>query len=102
MNVLPAGKQVPVKFSLGGNYGLGIFAAGYPQSQQIGCNSQAATNTISTAATSSGLAYDAKSNQYTYTWKTDKTWSAAPGSPCRQLVLSFVDGHVLRANFKFK
>jgi hypothetical protein len=36
-----------------------------------------------------------------YIWKTDKTWSGSPGGPCRQLVLKFVDGSALRANFKF-
>jgi beta-glucosidase len=97
LNVLQAGKQVPVRFSLGGNYGLGIFAAGYPQSQQISCNAQAATNMISTAATSSGLAYDAKSNRYTYTWKTDKSWA----NTCRQFTLKLTDTTVHNALFKF-
>ena len=35
VNVVNAGRAIPVKFSLGGNKGLNIFAPGYPVSQQI-------------------------------------------------------------------
>jgi hypothetical protein len=97
VNVVQAGKHVPVRFSLGGNYGLGIFASGYPQSQQISCNAQAPTNSISTVTSSSGLTYDAKSNRYTYTWKTDKGWATT----CRQLVLKLADTTVHTALFRF-
>ena len=34
-NVAKAGSSIPIKFSLHGNQGLAIFAAGYPLSQQI-------------------------------------------------------------------
>ena len=39
VNHVKAGQAVPVKFSLLGNQGLGIFAAGYPRSEQITCGS---------------------------------------------------------------
>jgi hypothetical protein len=67
------------------------------------CDSSAPVDAIEQTVNAGGssLSYDATSNQYTYIWKTDKTWSKAPAGPCRQLVLSFVDGHFLRANFKF-
>ena len=104
LNSVKAGSAIPVKFSLGANRGLNIFANGYPRSAQTACDSSAPIDAIEQTINAGGssLSYDAKTNQYTYVWKTDKTWSAAPGGPCRQLVLAFIDGSFLRANFKFK
>jgi hypothetical protein len=53
--------------------------------------------TIETTTNSpSGLSYDPISGQYTYVWKTDKSWIG-----CRQLIVRFNDGSEQRANFKF-
>ena len=38
LNSVKAGSAIPVKFSLGDDKGLNIFAAGYPQSIQIACD----------------------------------------------------------------
>jgi hypothetical protein len=90
---------VPVKFSLGGNYGLNIFAAGYSRAQAIPCDGGAPTDDIETvSAGGSGLTYDAASGQYSYTWKTDKKWAGS----CRQLVLKLVDGTEHIAGFQFR
>jgi hypothetical protein len=104
LNSVKAGSAIPVNFSLGANQGLNIFTNGYPRSVQTACDSSAPIDAIEQTVNAGGssLSYDPKTNQYTYVWKTDKTWSAAPGGPCRQLVLAFVDGSFLRANFKFK
>ncbi len=100
LNVVNAGRAIPVKFSLGGNKGLNIFAAGYPQSVQIACGNGAAADDIEQTVTagSSSLAYDPLTDQYTYVWKTDKAWTGT----CRQLVVKFVDGTSHLANFRFK
>ena len=100
INLVKAGSSVPVKFSLGGNKGLNIFAAGYPKSQQIACDSTAEVGgTEATAAPgSSGLSFDPTTNVYTYVWKTDKAWA----NTCRQLVVKLNDTTFHRANFKFK
>ena len=100
LNSLKAGGAVPVKFSLGGNRGLGIFAAGYPKSQVITCDSTANVDGIETTVNAGGssLSYDALADTYSYIWKTDKAWAGT----CRQLVLAFSDGSVQRANFKLK
>jgi hypothetical protein len=89
-----------VKFSLSGNQGLDIFASGYPKSQKISCDSSAPVDdTIPTvAAGSSTLTYDAASDQYTYTWKTENSWAGT----CRQLIVGFVDGTTQRADFRLK
>jgi hypothetical protein len=99
LNKMKAGGAVPVKFSLGGDRGLDIFADGYPKSEAIACDSTADVDGIEeTVATgNSGLHYDATADQYTYVWKTDKAWADS----CRQIVLKLADGTYHRANFKF-
>jgi hypothetical protein len=88
---------VPVKFSLGGYQGLNIFATGYPASQTIVCNTSAGLDAIEQTVTagSSSLSYDATSDQYTYVWKTDKSWAAGT---CRQLTVQLNDGTSQTAN----
>jgi hypothetical protein len=99
-NSVKAGQSIPVKFSLGGNQGLNIFAAGYPASGAIACNSAAEPNVIDETQTAggSGLQYDAATGTYTYAWKTEKSWK----DTCRQLVIRLSDGTYHRANFQFK
>ena len=100
LNVVQSGQAIPIKFSLYGNRGLSIFANGYPASRQITCDSDAPIDdTIPTVpAGTSSLTYDAGSDQYNYTWKTDKAWKGT----CRQLNLRLADGTDHVANFKFK
>ncbi len=100
LNQVKAGKAIPVKFSLGGDQGLDIFALGYPRSAQIACDATAELDGIEQTLTAGGssLAYDAASDQYTYTWKTNKAWLKT----CRQLVLRLSDGTAHLANFSFK
>ncbi|MCA1621351.1 MAG: DUF5011 domain-containing protein [Acidobacteria bacterium] len=99
-NSVKAGQSVPVKFSLGGNQGLNIFAEGYPASGVIACNSSGEPNVIDETQTAggSGLSYDASTGTYTYVWKTEKSWK----DTCRQLVIQLSDGTFHRANFQFK
>jgi len=100
LNVATAGSAIPVKFSLGGNYGLGIFADNYPQSQVIACDSREPTDDIEQTVTAGGssLTYDPVANQYIYVWKTGKTWKGT----CRLLVVKLIDNTVHTAQFKFK
>jgi hypothetical protein len=100
VNSVKAGSAVPVKFSLGGNFGLNIFAGGAPGSGPMTCNATAPVDTIeqTVAAGNSSLSYDPTSNQYTYVWKTQSAWA----NTCRQLVVNFADGSTKRANFLFK
>ncbi|MFN8493559.1 MAG: PxKF domain-containing protein [Caldilineaceae bacterium] len=99
LNTVKAGQGIPVKFSLGGNQGLNILAAGSPASQQIACDNAAPLAPIEeTTTANSGLTYDASSGQYNYVWKTEKSWAGT----CRQFVLRLTDGANHLANFKFK
>jgi hypothetical protein len=99
-NVVQAGRSIPLKFSLGGDQGLDIFAAGYPHSGTIPDDPVAPLDDIEETVTAgaSSLSYDATSDQYIYVWKTDKAWSGQT----RQLVLKLTDGSEHKANFQFR
>jgi Glycine rich protein len=99
-NTVKAGASVPVKFSLAGDQGLGILAAGSPASQRIACESSAPLDPIEETATpgGSGLQYNALTDQYTYVWKTEKGWA----NSCRQLNVKLDDGSDQRASFQFR
>jgi hypothetical protein len=100
LNKAQAGSTIPLKFRLGGDYGLGVLADGYPKSETIACGSHADVNGIDSTeyVGTAGLSYQASTGTYTYGWKTRKSWADS----CRQLVLEFDDGTVARANFLFK
>jgi uncharacterized protein len=99
INSVKAGQAIPVKFSLGGNQGLNIFAAGYPKVEFTSCASGTvdAVETTVTAGNSS-LSYDPTTDQYTYVWKTDKNWA----NKCGTLQVRFIDGATYTALFKFR
>jgi hypothetical protein len=101
VNTVNAGQAIPVKFSLGGYQGMGIFSAGYPVSQMIPCSAGSSTDAIEETVTAgtSNLSYDATNDQYKYVWKTDRAWKGT----CRKLILKFSDGVTTReARFQFK
>ncbi|HEU4833391.1 MAG TPA: immunoglobulin-like domain-containing protein [Pyrinomonadaceae bacterium] len=99
-NEMKAGQAAPVKFSLGGNQGLNIFAAGSPSSVQISCSTSDPILPVEETETAgqSSLSYDSASGQYKYTWKTESSWK----NTCRQLTVTLRDGTVHTAKFKFK
>ncbi len=99
-NEMKAGQAAPVKFSLGGNQGLNIFAAGSPSSVQISCNTSDPVATVEETETagSSSLSYDSTTDRYKYTWKTESSWK----NTCRLLTVTLRDGSVHTAKFKFK
>ena len=101
-NKAKIGSTIPVRFSLGGDKGLNILAAGYPQvSKSIACGVNPAVDAIEeyATATNSGLKYDPVANQYIYNWMTDSTIKAGE---CRQLIVKLADGSVAKtANFTF-
>lgn len=100
LNSVTAGQAVPVKFSLSGNKGLSIFAAGYPTSGTIACDANDPGSPIEETVTAGGssLSYTAATDQYTYIWKTDKAWKGT----CRILDVRLKDGRDYFARFRFK
>jgi hypothetical protein len=95
-NALKAGQAVPIKFSLNGDYGLGILSSATQRSVQCDTQAPVSTDTEITTAGGSTLQYDPIADQYTYVWKTDKGW----GNSCRILTITLNDGTVKTALFK--
>jgi hypothetical protein len=100
LNLVNAGQAIPVKFSLSGNKGLNIFAAGSPSSSQIACDANEPGDVIEETVTAGGssLTYDAGADRYSYIWKTDKAWKGT----CRILALRLKDGSSHFAKFRFR
>jgi hypothetical protein len=98
LNQANGGQAIPVKFTLDGDQGLSIFLPGSPSSAAIPCDAAAPIDVVEQTLTNStsGLIYGG--GQYTYVWKTEKSWAGS----CRQLTLAFKDGTVRTAHFKFK
>lgn len=96
---MKAGSAVPLKFSLGGNRGLTIFAAGSPSSQPVTCDTSVPYDGVEQTVTAGGssLSYHPASDTYAYVWKTQKAWTG-----CRKLTLTFADGSVQEAVFEFR
>jgi hypothetical protein len=99
LNVVKAGAAVPLKWSLSGYQGMDILATGSPSSRSVACDSSLPPDELELTATpgSSGLAYDATADRYSYVWKTEKSWTG-----CRELMLRLSDGSVHTAAFRFK
>ena len=99
INLVNAGQAIPIQFSLGGDFGLGILAAGSPTVQQISCATGVPVNTSTETDTagSSGLQYNATTGTYTYVWKTSK----ASRGTCQVFTLGLNDGTVHTANFQY-
>jgi len=99
VNQVKAGQSVPVKFSLGGYRGLGVFLTGSPTSSPSGCSPAAVIDEIeSTTTANQGLTYSATTDTYSYVWKTSTAWRGT----CRVLSLAFADGTIRKATFTFK
>jgi hypothetical protein len=97
LNQANAGRTIPIKFSLSGNKGLGIFADNYPVSQQIACGSEP-VNDVQEATTDSNSGLTYSPDQYHYNWKTLGAWAGT----CRELIVKLNDGSTHTARFKFK
>ena len=103
INEVKAGRAIPIKFSLNGDYGLDIFAEFSPSSTHVGtnCSEQFIVNPIgdeeTTTAGNSGLNYDPNTDTYTYVWKTERSWAGT----CRQFNLILNDGTNHIAWFEF-
>ena len=98
VNSIKPGSAVPVKFTLGGDMGLGVLATGAPTSAAYACATGIDAPVEQTvSANASGLTYDAVLAQYSYVWKTDKAWAGT----CRRFTLTLKDGTVHEALFKF-
>lgn len=97
--VSPTGRELILRFGLGGDRGLGIFSGGSPSSVEVSC----ATGTpigspIPLSSSDFDLRYQAGPDRYMLRWDTSRDWAGT----CRQLTLALMDGstHVARFNFR--
>jgi hypothetical protein len=98
VNKVNAGSAVPVKFSLGGDFGLDVLAAGSPTSAAYTCDGSAQDVIEQTVtASTSSLSFKAGTNQYVYVWKTEKVWA----NTCRVFTLTLADNSTHTARFRF-
>jgi hypothetical protein len=98
LNVVNAGRAIPVKFSLSGNKGLNIFAANSPYTVSISCDGSAPQSDVEETVNAGGSSLGYSPDTYNYVWKTESSWAGT----CRQLVVTLNDGSEHKANFKFK
>ena len=82
LNTSQAGSAVPVKFTLGADRGMEIFAAGYPKSSPMSCLTSQPIDPLEETATpgESGLSYSPGGERYHYVWKTEKAWAGRAAS----------------------
>ncbi len=100
LNTVVAGLVVPMRFSLGGNRGLDIFAPGYPASRPIACDATMGEADVTETNTflDIPLRYVAFTGRYTYLWKTDRAWAGT----CREFVMRLKDGTEQTARFRLR
>jgi hypothetical protein len=100
-NRAKAGQAIPVKFSLAGDQGLDLFTPGFPKAVQAACPGAGTPidpiETYAIAAGGSALSYDALSDEYSYVWKTERSW----GGKCFRFELGLHDGsnHTFETQF---
>jgi probable HAF family extracellular repeat protein len=98
-NAVTAGSEVIVRFGLGGDRGLGIFAPGSPSTTPVSCATGAAIGSASAISASDfELRYQKGPDRYMLRWSTDRAWSRS----CRQLTLVLDDGSTHVALFSFR
>jgi len=101
VQVVIAGKDVSVPFSLQGNQGLDVFMAGSPSSVQVPCPSPGTPRTVlkqNADGKTSSLRYLPETATYEYEWVTSKAWAGT----CREFTMTLRDGTVHTAVFEFR
>ncbi len=93
VNVENAGRNLPVKFSLGGNFGLSVVE------RSVWLITNCTTGGVTGTEVASGtLTYSASSGSYTFEIKSTKSWK----NQCRILELTLNDGTFHRLAFRFR
>jgi extracellular elastinolytic metalloproteinase len=109
VNVVRAGRAVPLRFDLGSNQGLDVLASNSPFSRRVDCDTFEVPSAnppfitpreapvATTSPGNSGLSVDDE-GVYEYVWKTQQGWAGT----CREVVLTRADGVQHRAFFELR
>jgi hypothetical protein len=100
VNLEKAGAVIPVRFSLGGYRGTQVFAAGYPRSTAVPCQSRPRTDEIEQTLSGSAASLSYRNGVYTYAWRTQNAWASR--FVCRKLEVRFKDGQERTALFRLR
>lgn len=98
LNVVKAGSSVPLKFSLGGDWGLDILGVGAPSSTPVSCSALTPVGGAQPTDTAGGSSLSYGDGQYVYVWKTQASWAGT----CRTVSVTLRDGSVIQAAFRFR
>ncbi len=101
INVVRAGQTVPVKFGLGGDFGLDVLQGQGATSVATGCSAGAVADLTELAAAYSGgsaFTFDPATGLYQFNWQTDRAWTGT----CRRLLVRLDDGTVHVADFRLR
>jgi YVTN family beta-propeller protein len=95
-----AGDVAPIVFSLGGDLGLDVLAAGSPSSGRVDCDHPGTPATTEPALSKSGrgLLYNPRTGHYVFLWQTKRSWKGT----CRAFVLALNDGSVRQLTVNFR
>ena len=97
VNLMKAGRAVPVMFSVEGARGLGVLQPNSPTSVQVSCNATASERAVQETVKSDASQLRAAGSTYVYIWKTRSEWEGT----CRKLVVTLIDGSAHEALFRF-
>jgi hypothetical protein len=96
VNVVRAGRAIPIRFSLGRYEGLQVMRPATPAVSTVACTIPSETmDEDDDSDNSSGLR--AEGQKYTFVWKTSTAWAGT----CRKLVITLADGTSHAAMFRF-
>ena len=80
-----AGANLNLRFTLGGNQGMDVIAAGYPRSGAFTCGGSPLLDATEPVSADLNIS---DGGQYLFNWKTNKAWA----NTCRSFVLKLADG----------
>jgi hypothetical protein len=95
-----AGNEAKVEFSLNGDQGVDIFAAGYPASQPVECRTRAPLGAFAPAVSRRrpSVEYSRVDDEYRWRWQTSDDWK----NTCRLFVVRFAEGTERSKFIRFK
>jgi hypothetical protein len=99
INHARAGDILPLKFSLGGDFGRDVARQGWPRSQRFDCATGKLVDgsLYRTRPFGTGFGYFGEIQEYTYSWQTNAAWDGT----CRAFLYREQNGVIHRVDVEF-